>query len=158
MKAIEIMTASPRCASTTDTLADVARQMRDHDCGSVPVIDHGSIVGIVTDRDLAIRALADGRSADTKVIEVMTTSPACCSDDADVRDVERLMSDRQVRRVPVVDADNRVIGIIAQADLARAAFRARVSDREVAIVVEAISEPPLRDAPRRASAELEQPL
>jgi CBS domain-containing protein len=158
MKAMELMTASPCCASTTDTLADVARQMRDHDCGSVPVIDHGSIVGIVTDRDLAIRALADGLGADTKVVEVMTTSPACCSGDADVRDVERLMSDRQVRRVPVVDADNRVVGIISQADLARAAFRARVSDREVAIVVEAISEPPLRAAPRRASAELEQQL
>ena len=157
MKAIEIMTASPYCAFTTDTLADVARRMRDHDCGSVPVIDHGSIVGIVTDRDLAIRALADGLSADAKVVEVMTMSPACCSGDADLQDVERLMSDRQVRRVPVVDTANRVIGIISQADLARAAFRARVSDREVAIVVEAISEPPLR-ASRHSSDELEQLL
>jgi CBS domain-containing protein len=158
MKAMELMTASPRCASTTDTLANVARQMRDHDCGSVPVINHGSIVGIVTDRDLVIRALAEGGNADTKVIEVMTASPVCCSVDADVREVEKLMSDRQVRRVPVVDADNRVVGIISQADLARAAFRARVSDQEVAIVVEAISEPPLRAAPRRASADLEQQL
>lgn len=158
MKAMELMTASPCCASTTDTLADVARHMRDHDCGSVPVIDHGSIVGMVTDRDLAIRALADGRGADTKVVEVMTSSPSCCSADAEVRDVEKLMADKQVRRVPVVDGDRRVVGIISQADLARAASRARVTDREVAIVVEAISEPPIRAAQRRASAELEQPL
>jgi CBS domain-containing protein len=155
---MELMTASPCCASTTDTLADVARHMRDHDCGSVPVIDHGSIVGIVTDRDLAIRALADGRGAETKVIEVMTSSPACCSADADVRDVEKLMADRQVRRVPVVDADRRVVGIVSQADLARAASRARVSDQEVAVVIEAISEPPLLAAQRRANIDLEQQL
>jgi CBS domain-containing protein len=152
MKAKELMTPSPCCAAITDSLADVARHMRDHDCGSVPVIDHGRIVGIVTDRDLAIRALADGRSADTKVVEVMTGNPRCCGPDADVRDVEKLMADHQVRRVPVVDADDNVLGIVSQADLARAASHgARLSEREIAIVVEAISEPPQRAAQERAA-------
>src|SRR5215216_3540859 len=143
MKAKEIMTPSPCFCSTDTSIQAVAELMRDHDCGSIPVIDGGRVTGIVTDRDLAIRALAAGKSPNTTVGEVMSANPNCCEADDDVRDVEKIMTDNQVRRVPVVDAAGRCIGIISQADLARAALDGdHVSEHEVAIVVEAISTPP----------------
>ncbi len=142
MKAKELMTPSPCCASTQDSARDVARLMRDNDCGAIPVVDEkNAIVGMITDRDLAIRALAEGKSADSKVGELMTASPCCASVDDSVRDIERLMSDNQVRRIPIVDAHGKCVGIISQADLARAAERDKVTEHEVALVVEAISEP-----------------
>jgi len=131
--------------------------MRDHDCGAVPVIEHGYVIGIVTDRDLAIRALADGSNADTRVVEVLTRNPRCCGLDDDVREVERVMADHQVRRVPIVNADGSCVGIVAQADLARAARTGeRVSEREVAIVVERISAPPRQAFHHGAEGMLEQ--
>src|SRR5207244_3836591 len=100
------------------------------------------LVGIVTDRDLAVRALAEGKSTSTKVSDVITRDPCCCSPDDDVRDVERIMKDNRVRRVPIVDAEGCCVGIVSQADLARAALDGgRVSEHEVAILVERISEP-----------------
>lgn len=157
MQAREIMTPSPSCCSPDDSLQDVARTMRDQDCGAIPVVDNGCVVGIVTDRDLAVRAIADGKNADTKVGEVITRDPCCCEPDADLRDVEKIMADSQVRRVPVVDADGCCVGIISQADLARAAFDGRqVSENEVAIVVERVSEPPREsfDRSERSSSDL----
>lgn len=157
MKANQIMTSSPCCCSSTDSAAEAARLMRDNDCGSVPVVDDGCIVGIVTDRDLAVRALADGKGGAARVSELMTASPCCCDAEADISEVEKVMSDNQVRRVPIVDADGCCIGIISQADLARAAAHGeRVSDHEVAIVVEAISEPARDRFARGANSELEQ--
>jgi CBS domain-containing protein len=142
MKVEEIMTRNPCSCSPSDSLRDAARLMRDFDCGAVPVVENGGLLGIVTDRDLAIRALAAGRSADTKVSEVLTSNLCCCSPDDDIGVVEKVMADNQVRRVPIVDDDGHCVGIVAQADLARAAHDTkRLSDREVAIVVERISEP-----------------
>ena len=142
MKARELMTPSPCCASTQDSARDVARLMRDNDCGAIPVVDEkNAVVGMITDRDLAIRALAEGKDADSKVGELMTASPCCASVDDSVRDIERLMSNNQVRRIPIVDAQGKCVGIISQADLARAAERDKVTEHEVALVVEAISEP-----------------
>src|SRR5512141_299628 len=142
MKANEIMTPSPSVCSSSDSLGAVARLMRDNDCGAVPIVDKGSVVGIVTDRDLAIRALAEGLGTDARAGDVMTASPRCASPDDDIGDIEKLMAEHQVRRIPIVDADGRCLGIVSQADLARAASKnSRVSDREVAIVLEAISEP-----------------
>jgi CBS domain-containing protein len=157
MKASELMTASPCCCSTDDSLQDVARIMRDNDCGSVPVVDDsGCVVGIVTDRDLAVRALAEGKESDATVRDVMTLSPCCCGPDDDVRDVERTMTDNQVRRVPIVDATGCCVGIVAQADLALAAERRRVSEHEIAIVVEKISEPGPQSINRGASNRIER--
>src|SRR5690349_2599092 len=122
MKANQLMTASPRCAATDDSAKFVAKLMRDNDCGAVPVTDQdGRVVGIITDRDLAVRALAEGKGPDATVGELMTSTPACASIDDDLREVEKLMSDNQVRRIPVLDAQGRCVGIISQADLARAA-------------------------------------
>jgi CBS domain-containing protein len=97
---------------------------------------------VVTDRDMAVRGLARGRGAQTLVREVMTQDLSACRPDSDVQEVTRLMTDRQIRRVVVVDADGSCVGIVAQADLARAAEDGeRISEREVARVVERVSEP-----------------
>ena len=141
MKAKDLMTANPCCASPDDSLSEVASMMRDADCGSVPVVEAGRVVGIVTDRDLAVRGLARGLSGDTKVRDVMTASPECCSENTDVHEIERLMSDRQVRRVPIVNADGGCVGIVAQADLARASSNSGALAREVAETVAEISAP-----------------
>jgi CBS domain-containing protein len=159
MKASDIMTPSPCCCSPDDSLRDVARMMRDKDCGAVPVVEDGCIVGIVTDRDLAVRALADGKSPDAKVGDVITRDPCCCNAADDVRGVAQIMSDNQVRRVPIVDAAGCCVGIVSQADLARAALDGQpVSDHEVAIVVERISEPLRRSPDRRSRPSAEQRL
>lgn len=146
MRVREIMTDNPTCCAPDDTVQTAARAMMDADCGCLPVVDDiGSrhVVGVVTDRDLAIRALADGRGPETRVREVMTADPACCGPDADVREVERIMADRQVRRVPVVDDNNCCVGMVAQADLARR--EREVDDHEVRETIERISEPSHRD-------------
>ena len=142
MKARDIMTMSPSCCSPADSLQDVARMMLDNDCGAVPVIENGVLIGIVTDRDLAVRALAVGKGASAIVDDVITPDPCCCSTEDDLRDVEQVMAENQVRRVPIVDDDGCCVGIVSQADLARAALDGeRVSEHEVAIVVERISTP-----------------
>jgi CBS domain-containing protein len=142
MLAKEIMSRDPACCTPTDTLRNAARLMADNDCGCLPVVesaDQKRVIGVLTDRDIAIRGVARGKSADSAVNDIMTPSPTCCSPEDDVEDVERIMTERQVRRVPVVAADGRVVGMIAQADLARE-DRA-LSDREVGRIVEKISEP-----------------
>jgi CBS domain-containing protein len=156
MKASELMTPSPSCASADDSIQDVARMMRDNDVGSVPIVDEsGRVVGIVTDRDLAVRALAEGKATQLRVRDVMTASPSTCGPDDDVKDVQQTMSANQVRRVPVVDASGHVVGIIAQADLALAADQ-KISEKEVAKVIEKISEPATREPTRPGNTRLEQ--
>lgn len=145
MKARDIMTANPASCTVNDTAQEAARLMAECDCGVIPVVEDkqsNRLVGVVTDRDLAVRGLAQGKGVDAKVGDVMTPKPSCCGPNDDLKVVERVMTELQVRRVPVVDESGRVVGVIAQADLARAAERkAGVSEREVAKVVERISEP-----------------
>jgi CBS domain-containing protein len=142
MKARELMTPQPCCCSPGDSIAEVASVMRDNDCGSVPVIEAGKVVGIITDRDIAVRGLARGLDGDAKVRDVMTASPQCCGEEDDVHSIERVMSERQVRRVPIVNADGGCVGIVSQADLARATqARGHLSEHEVAETVASISAP-----------------
>ena len=143
MTAQEIMTPAPACCTPDDTAESAARLMVEHDCGCLPVVEDtetNRLVGVVTDRDLAVRGLAQGKSADAKVRELMSSEPSCCAPDDDVEAVERIMAERQVRRVPVIDGKGCCVGIVAQADLARTSERG-VGDREVGHVVERISEP-----------------
>jgi CBS domain-containing protein len=139
------MTEEPACCTPGDTIGRAAQLMEQHDCGCIPVLqakDDNQVVGVITDRDIAVRGVAQGRSNETEVRELMTSAPCCCTPDADVSEVERLMSDRQVRRIVVVDDRGSCVGIVAQADLALAAERSTdVSDEEVGRVVEKISEP-----------------
>ncbi len=145
MKARELMTSDPTCCSPDDPIQRVAQLMAEKDCGCIPVVADGTnsrVIGVITDRDVAVRGVAQGKGPDTRVRDVMTADPFCCALGADVQDVERVMADRQVRRVVVIDDAGCCVGIIAQADLARAAERTRdVSDVELARVVERISEP-----------------
>lgn len=144
MKARELMTENPACCTPEDTTQRAAGLMQQHDCGCLPVVDDSEtrhVLGVVTDRDIATRVVAAGKGPDTKVRDVMSTQPSCCGIDDELDEVERIMSERQVRRVPVVDAHGCCVGMVSQADLAREARRSGdVSEREVARVVERISE------------------
>jgi CBS domain-containing protein len=143
MKARDVMTAEPACCVPTDTIQQAATLMVERDCGCIPVVENlqtKKIVGTLTDRDIACRCTAAGKGADALVTEAMSTSPSCCRPDDDIRDIERVMTERRVRRVPVVDENGCCVGIVAQADLARAARRG-VTDQEVGRVVERVSEP-----------------
>ena len=157
MQAKEIMSRDPQFCTPGDTLQKAGRLMADHDCGCLPVVDGADskrIVGVLTDRDIAVRGVARGKMPDSTVNDVMTPAPAYCSPNDDIAAVELIMVERQVRRVPVVDGDSRVVGMIAQADLAR--NNSAVSDREVGQIVERISEPAFpRRTPRRDTGESE---
>jgi CBS domain-containing protein len=116
--------------------------MKEHDCGSIPVVENTltkRLVGTVTDRDLAIRGLAAGKGPDTPVRELMTEAPITSGPEDEVEIVREVMVARMVRRVPVVDDDGALVGIVAQADIAREEGAA--SDQEVGRIVEAISDP-----------------
>jgi len=157
------MTKDPECLRREDTARRAAEVMRDKDCGVVPVIDDARrVIGIVTDRDLAVRVISYGKTPDTRLGDVMTPSVRSCAADDDLRDVERKMAELQVRRIPIVDAGGRCLGIISQADIARAASRdSSVSEEEIALVLEQISEPAHPPRPRanggQSEAEAMQP-
>jgi CBS domain-containing protein len=143
MKARDLMTNNPACCAPNDTAADAARMMDESDCGCIPVVDPRSqrTVGVVTDRDLVVRGIAKGLDGSARVRDLMTKEPACVGPDADVSEVERLMAETQVRRVPVVDGAGACLGIISQADLARSDVGSAVQPKDVATVVRRISEP-----------------
>jgi CBS domain-containing protein len=150
MKAQDIMTGNPACCGPEDSVADAARMMRDTDCGCLPVVDprERRTIGVVTDRDLVVRAVAGDRDHSTRIGDVMTRDPAVASPDDDLEKVERLMAERQVRRVPVVDRSGMCVGIIAQADVALALGGDDDSALDVARVVQRISEPSGRSGGR----------
>jgi len=145
MFARDLMTTDPVCVTPTDNVQMVARLMRDRHFGAIPVIrgDHSRfLLGIVTDRDLALRVLAQGKPLDTPVEEVMSAGVSCCLPDTPVEDVEQIMIQRQVRRVPVVDTTGACLGMIALGDVARAAVTGQeIQDREVGRIVGYISAP-----------------
>jgi CBS domain-containing protein len=141
MTCAEVMTPSPTCCQPSHTVVDAAAVMRRTDVGLVPVVSEDSparLIGVVTDRDLALEVVAEGRDPhSTAVSDVMTTDPIACQPDAAIEAVMDLMASHQVRRVPIVDADGTIIGIVAQADIAT-----RLSSPvETGQVVQAISEP-----------------
>jgi len=137
VKVKDLMTPSPRVAKPEDTASAVATLMKQEDCGAIPVVSKdGKLVGIVTDRDIVIRAVAAGKDPrSTPVSALMTADPVTLAPDADADDAEKLMSDRQVRRLPVVE-DGRLVGILVTAQLAR-----RGDAREVGETIKGISEP-----------------
>ena len=135
-----VMTKDPVCCFPSDTVAKVAELMKSNDIGSVPIIENEQtmkLVGIVTDRDLALRMVAEGRDAkSTKADAVMTREVVTCRAEDDLQTALDAMSEHQLRRIPVIDSNNRIVGIIAQADVAT-----RVDQPEkVAAVVKGISQ------------------
>ncbi|HEY0592348.1 MAG TPA: CBS domain-containing protein [Thermoanaerobaculia bacterium] len=134
-----VMTRNPQCVTESDSLQDVARLMLDCDCGALPVVgENEQLIGMITDRDIVVRVIAEGRDCSQATVRDAMTSQAHSVRESDsLESVFRIMRDNKVRRVPVVDENQRVIGIVAQADLALDTSR----DREVGKTVEKISEP-----------------
>lgn len=146
IRAADIMTANPEAVTPETSLAQAARRMRDLDVGVMPVVDSEDgyhLEGIVTDRDIAIRAAAEEKDMKkTSVREIMSVHPQTVGENDHVRDVFTVMKRARVRRVPVVAADGRLVGIIAQADLAvNYAGLDLQRETEVEEVIERISEP-----------------
>jgi CBS domain-containing protein len=131
----EIMTSNVTTASRDMTLREVAVLMRDGDMGSLPVTEDKKLVGIVTDRDIVVRAIAAGKDAETKVGDVMTAEIFSVKADDFVFEAIRLMGDKQVRRIPVVDEGRKLAGIIAMADV----VLETEDEREIAETLEEIS-------------------
>lgn len=121
-KCSDLMTRNPVSARPDDSVASVARLMKDNDIGPVPIVGDTSskkLVGIVTDRDLAIKVVAAGRDPQTTPVrQVMTTNVITCRADDDIETALDAMSTQQLRRIPVVDDGDMLVGIIAQADIA----------------------------------------
>jgi CBS domain-containing protein len=122
MKIRDMMTANPVCCVPTDSAQTVARIMCDESVGSIPVVmdqDSRKLVGVITDRDLCCSVVANGLDSKATPIEkFMTLNPVACREAENVENCEGLMQEHQIRRIPIVDAQDRVIGIVAQADLA----------------------------------------
>ena len=113
----EVMTPNPRCVTPNETIQVAARIMRDEDTGAVPVVENGKVLGMVTDRDIVIRAVADGAQSDRPVRDIVSGDPVCATPEMSTRDASKLMAEHQVRRLPVVDGD-RLVGIVSIGDLA----------------------------------------
>lgn len=119
MQVREIMSENPACCGPDASVRDAARLMVEHDCGEIPVVDgQRTPVGVITDRDIACRAVAEGRDGNTPVREVMSTPAVTVSPDTSVEDCCRVMEENQIRRVPVVDGNGGCCGMVAQADVA----------------------------------------
>ena len=133
----ELMTKDPVCCLPESTVADAARLMKRENIGPIPVIENEQtrkLVGIVTDRDLALKIVAEGRdAASTKVEAVMTRKVVTCRADDDLQKALDAMSVHQLRRIPVVDNDSRILGIISQADVAT---RGNQPEKTAAVVKE----------------------
>ena len=118
MKVAEAMTRDVRVSSPDQTIREAARAMAELDTGVMPVGENDRLVGMITDRDIAIRGVAEGKGPDAPVREVMTPDVTYCFDDEDIRDVARTMAENQVRRLPVLNRDKRLVGIISLGDVA----------------------------------------
>jgi len=113
----EVMTPNPRSVSPNDSIQNAACIMRDEDAGAVPVVDNGRAVGIVTDRDIVVRVVAEGGQLNGPVRDIVTGSLVSATPDMSTREAAELMSEHQIRRLPVVEND-RLVGIVSIGDLA----------------------------------------
>jgi len=131
MKVREAMSSNPLCCLPTDTAQKVAIILRDHNIGSVPVVEDQQspkLLGMITDRDLCCSVMADGLDPKSTSIEkFISLNPVTCRDGENLEKCERAMQEHQIRRIPVVDGEGRCIGIVSQADLALKEKPERVS-------------------------------
>lgn len=130
------MTPGPITCRPDTPLQEVARMMREHDCGSIPVVDDGEPIGLVTDRDIVIRAMADGQDPHERTAgDVMSSPVISVGPEEDAHEAVARMEQRQIRRIVVQD-NGSIVGIVAQADVAR-----HMPEHETAELVEEVSEP-----------------
>lgn len=136
MRISEIMTRDIVALSPSATLQEAARRMREADTGFIPVQEDGKIIGTVTDRDICVRAVAEDRSASsTNLGEVLSKTTVCCYDDEDEDEVARTMAEHKVRRLPVLDRQNNLVGAVSIGDLASRAH----AEQEVGEAMEEIT-------------------
>lgn len=135
----DVMTSNPECVNEKDSLRDVARIMKDRDTGVVPVVDGRKIVGLITDRDIVVRGLAEGKNLENaSVSELMTKQVRTVRDDASVNDALELMNSAEVRRVAVVNGNDELVGIVSLGDISVKSDK----DTKVGQTVESISGAP----------------
>jgi CBS domain-containing protein len=113
----DVMTLNPRTVTPSDTIQNAACIMRDEDTGVVPVVENGRTVGMVTDRDIVVRAVADGSATTRPVSEIVTSAVVAATPDMSTREAAQLMSEHQIRRLPVIEGE-RLVGIVSLGDLA----------------------------------------
>ena len=131
----DAMTANPRTIEQDGTVVDAARIMRDADTGIVPIVEGERLMGTITDRDITIRVVAEGKSPEsTKVVEIASREIVTIDPQQDLDEALGLMARHQVRRLPVVEEDGRLVGIVAQADIAEHA-----NEKQTGKMVEEIS-------------------
>jgi len=119
MKVSDVMTREVQTIQPGQTAQEAARFMLSADAGSIPVTEDDRLIGMITDRDIAVRGVAEGRGPDTTVRDLMSSNVVCARIDDDISAVATRMSEAQVRRLPVVDADEKLCGIVSLGDLAR---------------------------------------
>ena len=138
MTVVTVMTPNPACCTVNTPLRDVARMMRDNDCGQIPVVDESQRpVGVVTDRDIAVRMVAEGRNTnEATAADAMSAPVRTVTTETSLTDCVCLMEAEQVRRIPVVDSSGKLAGIVSIADLALAGKREATAE-----VVREVSEP-----------------
>lgn len=137
-KIADLMTQRPRAVTPQTTVQEAARLMEEEDVGSLPVVDEGTrLIGILTDRDVAVRVVARGLDSDTTVGDVASRDVVALTPDHDLDDALKLMAREQVRRMPVVQNEGQLVGMLAQADIAHAG-----KEKATGEVVEAISRAP----------------
>jgi CBS domain-containing protein len=132
------MTRNPEVVSPTATIEEAARKMDQLDVGPLPVCENERLVGMITDRDITVRATSAGKDPrSTMIREAMSQDLVYCFEDQDVRDAARLMEDKQIRRMPVLNRDHRLVGIVSLGDIATDTRDDRLSGE----VLERVSEP-----------------
>ena len=138
-KVREVMTNNPRCVTAETPVAEAARLMKSEDVGSLPILEGERVTGIVTDRDIVLQAVAEGKNpSGMPVREVASRELIKVNADEDLSSALQLMASQQVRRLPVVDDDGRLVGILAQADVAR-----EVKDKDSGQMLQDISQAPV---------------
>ena len=122
MNIAQIMTSDVELAAPSTSIVEAARRMRDEDVGALPVGEDDRLVGMVTDRDIAVRGVAEGKAPDDCAVrDVMSDGIYWCYDDEDAERAAEVMAEHKVRRLPIVNRDKRLVGVVSLADLARAA-------------------------------------
>jgi CBS domain-containing protein len=135
----DVMTPNPECVTDKDSIRDVARIMKNQDTGVVPVVDGKRIIGLITDRDIVVRGLAEGKNLENvRVNELMTKSVRSVREDASVNEALELMSSAEIRRIAVVNNNDELVGIVSLGDIASQTNQ----DGKVGNAVENISEAP----------------
>ena len=135
----DVMTRNPDCVNETASVRDAARIMKDSDTGVVPVTDGKKVIGLITDRDIVVRGLADGKDlSNAKVNDLMTKKVRSVREDTPISEVLELMSRSEIRRVTVVDANDELVGIVSIGDISRSTNQ----DSKVGKAIETISQAP----------------